>query len=111
MTETKEPKPEWVKMKLPELEELVIKLHKEGNSPAIIGNILRDKHGVPKAKLIGKKISQILVNNKLELPSEKVEVNKKIEKLNAHITKNKHDYTAKKSLAKKQWIIRKLSIN
>jgi small subunit ribosomal protein S15 len=101
-------KPEWVKMKPQELEKLIIELHKEGNSPAKIGLILRDKHGVPKAKLIGKKITKILDEQSLQYPKEKEIFTKQIENLKIHIEKNKHDNSAKKSLTKKLWIVKKL---
>lgn len=106
--EAKQTKPNWVKMKPKEMEEIIISLHKEGNSPNQIGTILRDKHGIPKAKLFGKRISKILAENNLNVKSEKSFLEEKIKAIEAHILKNKHDYTAKKSLSKKQWTIRKL---
>ena len=105
MTENKN---EWIKMKPAEMEKIVITLHKEGHSPTKIGLILRDKHGVPKAKLIGKKITKILSENKLPHVTERSMFEKKIENLNMHISKHKHDYSAKRSLAKGQWTIKKL---
>lgn len=102
---TEQSKPEWVKMKPAELEKVVIELFKEGNSPAKIGLILRDKHGVPKAKLLGKKISKILIEAKLNPESPVIKLEKSKENLEKHITKNKHDYTALKSLHKKLWDI------
>lgn len=104
MTETK---PEWVKMKAPELEKIVVDLHKQSNSPAKIGTILRDKYGVPKAKLISKKITKILKDAKLNIIPEKEIFSKKMKNLNIHIEKNKHDYTAKRSLGKKLWVMKK----
>jgi len=103
-----EKKTEWVKMKPAEVEKLVLDLHKEGNTPAKIGLILRDKHGIPKAKLVGKKISQIIIANKETPVTEKVTFGKKISTLEAHIVKHKHDYSAKKSLSKGLWTIKKL---
>ncbi len=107
MKEEKTGKMDWVKIKLPELEKLVVQLHKEGNSPEKIGLILRDKHGIPKAKLIGKRITAILKDAKIQLPSEKSKVEKKVEKIESHLVKHKHDYTAKRSLYKKRWLIAK----
>ena len=60
MTETKTISSEWLKIKPSEVENIVIDLYKKGNTPAKIGLILRDQHGIPKAKLIGKKISKII---------------------------------------------------
>lgn len=103
-----EVKPDWVKMKLPELEKIVVELAKAGESPAKIGIILRDKHGVPKAKLVGKRILQILKEKGIEVKSEKQNLQDSMKNLGEHIAKNKHDYNAKKSLAKKLWTVAKL---
>ena len=101
-------KPDWVKMKPAELEKLVIELGKQGETPAKIGIILRDKHGIPKAKLIGKRISQILNENNIKFTTEKDMMKKKIKVIEAHALKHKHDTRAKRSLTKKLWAIKKL---
>ena len=105
--ESKE-KPEWIRAKPKEIEKIVIDLHKEGNSPAKIGLLLRDKHGIPKAKLLGKKITKILEENNLNYQKEGDIVVKRVENLKSHIEKNKQDNTAKRSLAKKLWILKKI---
>ena len=104
-----ETKTQSLKVKPAELEKLIIELHKEGHMPAKIGLILRDKHGVPKAKMAGKKITKILVENKQEVPAEHTFVKKKIDVLGKHIAQHKHDYTAKRSLNKKQWTLHRLT--
>jgi small subunit ribosomal protein S15 len=104
----KDIKTEWVKMKPAELEEIVLTLHKEGNPPAKIGLILRDKYAVPKTKTIGKKITHILKDAKLKYQTEKDIFQKKIELVQKHISAHKHDYTAKRSLTKSLWTIKKL---
>ena len=101
-------KPDWVKIKPSELQELIITLHKQGNTPAKIGLILRDQHGIPKAKMLGKRISQILEEAGIKIEKEIELVQKEIDILNKHSNKHKHDYTAKRSIAKKHWIINKL---
>lgn len=101
-------KSNWIKMKPAELEKIVLDLAKQGNSPAKIGLILRDQHGVPKAKLIGKRISEILIENKIAIKPEKDSLNEKIEVLNKHIVKHKHDYSAARSHTKKLWALQKL---
>lgn len=101
--ETEKAKPDWVKIKPAELSKIVINLHKEGNSPAKIGLILRDQHGIPKAKLLGKKISQILKEEKQTIESPVTQIEKSKDNLEKHIAKNKHDYTALKTLHKKMW--------
>lgn len=104
-----ETKPEWMKTSAKEVEKLVVELAKEGNTPEKIGMILRDKHGIPKAKLVGKKISAILEENNLKFPDLKNIQEKRISALNSHITAHKHDTSAKRSLAKRMWVVHKLT--
>ncbi len=97
---------DWVKMKPAELEKIVVELYKKGESTAKIGLILRDKYGIPKAKLLGKRITEILINAKIPLRSEKEVIAQKMDSLNKHIAKNKHDQPAKKKLVKELWAIK-----
>ena len=56
-----------------EVENLVVKLRKDGHSAAMIGTILRDQYGIPSVRLItGKKITKILEENNLapDLPED-----------------------------------------
>ena len=101
-------KSSWIKMKPLELEKIVVELAKTGESLAKIGLILRDKHGVPKAKLFGKRISQILKEKGVNYPDEKSVFEARVKKLNEHIKKNKHDYPASRSLTKNLWVLNKL---
>ncbi len=100
-------KPNWITIKPAEVEKIVVDLHKQGNSLAKIGLILRDKHGIPKAKLISKKIKKILLEANHSLIPETVHVQEKIKNIKTHLAKHKHDYTARRSLNKKLWIITK----
>ena len=113
MEEEKSPKkfvkPGWIKMKPAEMEEIVIELAKNGESPAKIGLILRDKHGIPKTKLFGKRITEILKEKGVKYEVEKDVVDKKIGKLKGHISKNKHDYPAKRALTKRLWDLYKVN--
>ena len=95
-------------MKPAELEKIVIELGKQGESPAKIGLMLRDKHGIPKAKLLGKRISAILKENKVKIKPEKEILEEKNKRVGAHIAKNKHDYPALRSLTKRLWVLNKL---
>ena len=57
-------KPEWVEQSPEEIEELIVKLHKEGQSTSQIGITLRDQHGIPNTKaVLGEKITDILKRN------------------------------------------------
>ncbi len=107
-TKAEASKPSWIKMKSEELEKIVVDLANEGKSPAEIGLILRDKHGVPKARLLGKKISAILEEKGINYRSDKQMVEKNVEKLKSHIGKNKHDYGASRALTKKLWAIQRM---
>ena|SRR3989344_4999152 len=109
MEQAKTEKPEWVKMKPAEVEKLVLELHKQGNTPAKIGLILRDQHGIPKVKVLGKRLTKILADNKITVNPEKDLLAKKMKNLEVHITKNKHDYPAQRSLTKKLWIAKKFN--
>jgi len=92
-------KPIWLKTTEKQLEKIVIDLAKSGvKSPAKIGLILRDKHGIPTTKLYGKKITQILKENKLEYESDLEKVNGKLEKVKKHLESNHKDQTARRSL-------------
>jgi small subunit ribosomal protein S15 len=99
-------KPEWVKLSAKEVEAIIVKLAKEGNSPAKIGLILRDQHGIPKVKsVVKKRLLQIIKENNIKYSSEKDFIQKDIGSLKEHIKKNKHDYPASRSLTKKLWAL------
>lgn len=97
-------------MKPIELQSIIVELYKEGKDLAKIGLILRDKHGIPKAKLLGKKISLILKEAGIyRTNEEKITYEKEIKILQQHTEKNKKDYCAKKSLTKKLWTLNKIN--
>jgi ribosomal protein S15P/S13E len=102
-TEKKSVNPSWMRMKKADLEKIVVGLAKEGKDPAEIGAVLRDKHGVPKARLLGRKISQILKEKGVEFDDSKKTVERRVENLKGHIGKNKHDYPASRALTKHLW--------
>lgn len=85
---------DWTKIKPAEIEKIILDLARQGVPREKIGLILRDQHGVPKVKLLGLKIKKVLEKNKIDSDSEKKNLSNKIEKLNKHSAKNKHDYTA-----------------
>jgi len=97
------------KAKATDIEKIVVQLANEGNSPAKIGLILRDLHGVPRAKIAGKKVTKILDENHIVYEKEKDILEKKVENIKNHLKKNKHDYTAGRSLTKKLWRIQKVN--
>ena len=100
-------KPRWIKMKPEEMEKVIVELAKEGETPAKIGAILRDKYGIPNSKLFGKKVTRVLRERYVKYKGEKDILDGKVEKLKGHILKHKHDYSASKSLTKKLWVLNK----
>lgn len=93
-----EAKASWVTAKPEEIKAKIIELAKQGTSPEKIGLVLRDQAGIPRAKLLGIKISRVLKEARLEVESKIAE--KKIENLQKHSSKHKHDYKATRSLTK-----------
>ena len=94
--------PSWCKYTSDEVEELVLKLSREGNSSSVIGGFLRDRYAVPLAKSItGKTVKQILTGGQQSgaLPEDLASLVKKAEDLRKHLDKNKKDYVNKRSLA------------
>lgn len=104
--------PSWCKYQPEEVESLIIKLAKEGNSASRIGTILRDQYAIPLAKPItGKKIAKQLQEAGLAptLPEDLGELVKKAERLAAHLEKNKKDIHNRRSLQILEAKIHKLS--
>ena len=103
--------PKWVRYKKNEIEKLVIKLAKEGNSSSMIGLILRDQFGVPSVeKITDKTISEIIKENNLypEFPEDLFNLLKQAVDLRNHLEKNKKDYTSKRGLELLESKIRRL---
>mgnify|MGYP001603794025 CR=1 FL=1 len=84
-----------------EVEQLAIKLAKTGKKEALIGIILRDSYGIPDVKTItGKKIGQILVENKLQgkIPTDLQFLILKDINLVKHFGVHKKDMSVKRGL-------------
>ena len=107
--EASQKKPSWIKMKPAELEKIVVDLAKKGEGPAKIGLILRDKYGIPKVKLFGKRLTQILKGANVEYRKEKNFFEARGEKLKGHLVNNKHDYPAARALTKNLWVLNKIA--
>lgn len=91
----------WVKYKPVEIEQLVIKLGKQGNSTSGAGIILRDSYGIADVKEItGKKISQIFKENKLqpEFPEDLQNLIRRSIQVRKHLDINKKDVVSKRGL-------------
>jgi small subunit ribosomal protein S15 len=95
-----ETKATWVTAKPEEIKAKIIELAKQGMPAEKIGLVLRDQEGIPRAKLLGIKVSKILRDTKAYNDSETINTDKKIEVLQKHSAKHKHDYKAARSLTK-----------
>jgi small subunit ribosomal protein S15 len=94
--------PSWCKYTPEEVEALVLKLSREGNSPSTIGMLLRDRYAVPLVKsLTGKNIHEILESGQQAgaLPEDLSALLKKADDLRRHLEKNRKDHVNKRSLA------------
>ena len=94
-------KPEWIEYSNEEIEELILKLRKEGNTISKIGIILRDQYGIPDVKLItGMKITKILENHgqKLEYPEDLMNLIRKAVNIRDHLNENPKDLHTKRGL-------------
>jgi len=103
--------PRWIRYKKNEIERLVVKLAKEGNSTSRIGLILRDQFGIPSVKLVtDKTISEIMKENETypKFPEDLFNLLKQAVNLRDHLEKNKKDYTSKRGLELLESKIRRL---
>jgi small subunit ribosomal protein S15 len=97
----REGKPSWVSMDNNEIEQLIIKLKKEGMTKSRIGMILRDQYGIPKVKEItGHRVSKILEAKNINdsIPEDLVSLMKKAVNLNKHLISNPKDLKNKRGL-------------
>ena len=104
--------PSWVTLKPKEVELLVVKFAKEGQSDSQIGIHLRDAYGIPSVKdLVGKSISAILKEKKIvkEIPDDLMALIKKAVLLRKHMIENHKDMSAKRGVQLTESKIRRLS--
>ncbi|MBD3263168.1 30S ribosomal protein S15 [Candidatus Woesearchaeota archaeon] len=103
--------PSWIGYKSKEVEKLVVKLAKQGLSSSKIGLTLRDSYGIPDVKkLTGKKISQIIKENKLtsDLPEDIQNLIEKAMQIRKHLETHKKDKVTKRGLQLTESKIRRL---
>ncbi|MFH1209607.1 MAG: 30S ribosomal protein S15 [archaeon] len=108
----KKTKISWLRYSETEIEQLIVKLAKQGKSQSEIGMILRDTYGVPDIKRILKtKIGKILENHKLskEIPEDLLNLIKKEINLMKHLEINKKDMSAKRGLILTESKIKRLA--
>ena len=103
----------WVKQDPKEIEELVIKYAKDGNTPSQIGIKLRDQHAIPLVKpIINKTISDILdqTDLKSEIPEDLNNIVTKAVGLQKHLKSNKNDRRNIRSLELIEAKVHRLSV-
>jgi len=86
--------PEWAEYSAHEVEELVVKMGKEGTGPTEIGQTLRDTYGVPSVQnLCGKPLSAILLDNgvKQNYPEDLINLIKRAVNMREHLRTNRSD--------------------
>lgn len=103
--------PNWLAYKASEIEEIIVKLAKEGHSSAKIGLILRDSYGVPDIKkATKKKITKIIKDAGLASaePEDLTNLKTRAKIVAAHIKNNHKDNVSKRGLQLIQSKIRRL---
>lgn len=93
--------PAWFKYQPEEVEDIVLKLSKEGNSPSAIGQILRDRYGVPLvSQVVGKRLSTLIPQEaRPRIPEDLEALVKRAAGAARHLEKNRKDYPNKRDLA------------
>ena len=95
--------PEWIdeEKNAEWVENKVVELAKAGNTPSMIGMVLRDQYGVPLVRVItGKRILDILRANELErrVPEDLRNIIAKALTVRKHLEENKRDFVSKRAL-------------
>jgi small subunit ribosomal protein S15 len=95
---TKRPKtnivPEWTPIKKSEIEEIILKMAREGVSQAKIGLTLRDQYAVPNIRAqLGVSLKQFLKNEKAtpEYPDDLLNLIRKAVRMSTHTKTSKND--------------------
>jgi small subunit ribosomal protein S15 len=86
--------PEGSKMSKAEIEKTIEEYSKQGLGPEIIGQYLKDKHGVPYIRqVMGKRLVEIMNEKGIsrELPSDLLNLMKKAVGMRKHLSANKQD--------------------
>ena len=105
--------PGWVEHSKEEIEDIIVKLGKEGYNATDIGTILRNRYGVPSVKLIcGKRIGEIMEEKKIaeKYPNDLLALIKKAVNLRDHLKENKKDVKNSDALIKIESKIKRLVI-
>jgi small subunit ribosomal protein S15 len=104
--------PDWVTLTGKEVEELVVKYHRDGVAAAKIGLKLRDIHAIPNVRLAtSKRVEEILKEHKLtpDIPDDLMSLLRKAVSIDRHIQRNKKDLHNQHSLKNIEAKIRRLA--
>jgi small subunit ribosomal protein S15 len=104
--------PQWLNKDSSWVEKTVAEMAKGGNSPSMIGMILRDQYGVPLVKVVtGKRVSEILKENNLQrkLPEDLRNMIAKATAIRKHLEDNKKDLVSRRGLQLVESKIHRLS--
>ncbi len=102
----------WITISSKEMEELVVKLAREGLPPSLIGIRLRDEHGIPLVKkLVGKSMVQILEEHDMAppMPEDLNNLLERARRMMEHLKTHGSDRKSKHSLELVEAKIHKLS--
>lgn len=102
----------WVKYKPEEIEEIIVKLAKEGHGSAQIGLALRDQYGIPSVRDYSKvRIARILKKHGVypKMPEDMLNLLGRAVSLRNHLSDNPHDYTSKRGLWLTESKVRRLA--
>ena len=102
----------WIRYSNKEIEQLILKLAKQGKSSSDIGMILRDTYGIPNVReLLKKKLYKVLEENKLmpKIPYDLISLIKNEIRTTKHLDRNKKDMHAKRGLLLTESKIHRLS--
>jgi small subunit ribosomal protein S15 len=94
------------------VEAQVVELAKAGNTPSMIGKILRDQYGIPLVRVItNKRVMDILRENDLErrVPEDLRNMIAKAVTIRRHLEENKKDFVSKRGLQLVESKIHRLS--
>lgn len=103
--------PEWVDYSPDDVEEIIVRLGKEGTPPEMIGQVLRDQYGVPSVRnLTGKSVVRILKEGgvKLDYPTDMIALIKKAVRVRRHLKENRSDVHNRVKLSHIESKIRRL---
>jgi small subunit ribosomal protein S15 len=103
--------PAWVPLNATEVEDLIVKMAKDGLISARIGLMLRDQYGIPDVKLLtGRCITEIMKEKGVApaLPEDLSSLMRRAIALNVHMKGNKGDHSNRRGLQLIESKIRRL---